>query len=104
MRELDPDVEPAVKPKQQRIILIGDGDFLSNRFLHNGANLPLGLNLLDWLSGEENFLNLRFTETPDTDLHLSDKTLAWMGIFFLFVLPGSCFLIAARIWWTRRNS
>ena len=104
VRELNPDAESEVKPKQQRIILIGDGDFLSNRFLHNGANLPLGLNLLDWLSGEENFLNLRFTETPDTDLQLSDKTLAWMGIFFLFVLPGSCFLIAARIWWKRRNS
>lgn len=104
VRELETGEDANEKQKQQRIILIGDGDFLSNRFLHNGANLPLGLNLLDWLSGEESFLNLRFTETPDTHLDLSNTTLAWIGLFFLFVLPGFCFILAARIWWKRRNS
>jgi len=89
---------------QQRIIVIGDGDFLSNRFLNNGANLPLGLNLLDWLSGEEAFLNISFAETPDTSLDIDEKSLAWIGLFFLFVLPGFCFFIALRIWWKRRNA
>jgi len=92
------------KIRQQRILLIGDGDFISSRFLHNGANLPLGLNLIDWLSGEENFLNLRFNETQDVSLNLDDKTLGWIGLFFLIVLPGLCFLIAIRIWSKRRNS
>ena len=89
---------------QQRIILIGDGDFLSNRFLNNGANLPLALNLFDWLSGEEAFLNISFAETPDTSLNISERNLAWIGLFFLFVLPGLCFLIAIRIWIKRRNA
>ncbi|NNC98459.1 MAG: hypothetical protein HKN88_10360 [Gammaproteobacteria bacterium] len=90
--------------KQQRIIVIGDGDFLSNRFLNNGANLPLGLNLVDWLSGEESFLNLRFTETPDLQINLSEKALGWLGLLFLIILPGLFFLIAIRIWWKRRNA
>jgi len=94
----------ADKSRQQRILLIGDGDFISSRFLHNGANLPLGLNLIDWLSGEENFLNLRFTETPDVSLNFEDKTLGWLGLFFLLVLPGICFVVAIRIWSKRRNS
>ena len=89
---------------QQRIILIGDGDFLSNRFLNNGANLPLALNLFDWLSGEEAFLNISFAETPDTSLNISERNLAWIGLFFLFVLPGLCFLIAICIWIKRRNA
>lgn len=89
---------------QQRILLIGDGDFLSNRFLNNGANLPFGLNLADWLSGEEGFLNLSFTHTPDTSLNINVKTLGWLGLIFLFILPGLCFLIAIKIWWKRRNT
>ncbi len=96
--------ELEVKGSQQRIILIGDGDFLSNRFLNNGANLPLGLNLFDWLSGEEAFLNISFAETLDTSLNISERNLAWIGLFFLFVLPGLCFLIAIRIWVKRRNA
>jgi len=91
-------------PKQQRIIVIGDGDFLSNRFLANGANLPLGLNLVDWLSGEESFLNIHFAETPDINLNMSERALGLLGLLFLFILPGLCFLIAASIWWRRRNS
>lgn len=98
------DIQTGEDSVQQRIILVGDGDFLSNRFIANGANLPLGLNLIDWLSGEESFLNLRFTETPDTHLNINDKTLAWLGLFFLFVLPGFCFIVALRIWWRHRNS
>ena len=89
---------------QQRIILIGDGDFLSNRFLNNGANLPLGLNLFDWLSGEDAFLNISFAETPDTSLNISERNLAWLGLLFLFVLPGLCFVIAIRIWVKRKNA
>ena len=104
VRDIEPESDTETNSIQQRILLIGDGDFLSNRFLSNGANLPLGLNLIDWLSGEEGFLNLRFTETPDTSLSLNEKTLAWIGLFFLFVLPGLCFLMAIRIWLKRRNS
>jgi len=89
---------------EQRIILIGDGDFLSNRFLNNGANLPLGLNLFDWLSGEESFLNISFAETLDTSLNINERSLAWIGLFFLFILPGLCFLIALGIWWKRQHA
>jgi len=88
---------------EQRILVLGDGDFLSNRFLHNGANIPLGLNLLDWLSGEEQFLDIRFTETQDVSLEMDDQKLAWLGLIFLMLLPFICFLIALRLWWTRRT-
>jgi len=88
---------------EQRILILGDGDFLSNRFLHNGANVPLGLNLLDWLSGEEEFLDIRFTETQDVSLEMDAQKLAWLGLIFLILLPAFCFLIASRLWWKRRR-
>jgi len=34
----------------QRVVVIGDGDFLANTYLGNGANLELGLNILNWLT------------------------------------------------------
>ncbi len=87
---------------EQRILVIGDGDFLSNRFLHNGANIPLGLNLFDWLSGEEEFLDIHFSETEDIRLELDDLQLAWLGLIFLLGLPTLCFLMATWLWWRRK--
>ena len=87
------------KLSQQRIIVMGDGDFISNRFLLNAANTPLALNLMDWLTGEEAYLNLSFKETSDTQLNLSEQQFAWLGLIFLILLPFFCFLVAARLWW-----
>jgi len=95
VRDLDDDT-------QQRILVLGDGDFLSNRFLHNGANIPFALNIFDWLSGEEEFLDLHFSETTDVSLSLDEQQLAWLGVIFLLILPILCFLIASILWWRRR--
>ena len=38
---------------QQRVIVVGDGDFLSNAHLANGVNQALALRLARWLTGQE---------------------------------------------------
>ena len=39
--------------RQQRVIVVGDGDFLSNAHLMNGVNQALALRLARWLTGQE---------------------------------------------------
>lgn len=39
----------------QRVAVLGDGDFLSNSYLGNGANRDLGLRLMRWLLTDEHF-------------------------------------------------
>ena len=42
----------------QRLVVIGDGDFLSNAYLGNGGNLELGLAAVSWLSHEDALIDV----------------------------------------------
>ncbi|CAK0757501.1 hypothetical protein CCP3SC1_280026 [Gammaproteobacteria bacterium] len=78
----DPDTasEDAAEEKppsspEQRVVVFGDGDFLSDAFVGNGGNLDLGLNLINWLVHDENLINIPARAAPDTSLHFSSMAL-----------------------------
>ncbi|HIG78708.1 MAG TPA: ABC transporter, partial [Cycloclasticus sp.] len=47
-----------IEGKQQRIAVLGDADFLSNSFLGNGANLDLGISLIQWLNHDDSLIDI----------------------------------------------
>jgi len=71
----------------QRVVIFGDGDFLSNAVLGNGGNLELGLRVLNWLAGDDELLQLTPDMARDTSLTLSSTQLAVIGFGFMIVLP-----------------
>jgi len=87
---------------EQRLVVIGDGDFLSNTYLGNGANLELGLNIFNWLTLDDALLAIHPRAAPDANLNLSDLTLALIAAFFLLILPG-VFLVSGWLIWFRRR-
>jgi len=89
--------------KQQRIVIIGDGDFLSNQFLGNGANAELGFNSINWLSHDDSLISINAKAAPDIELNLSDDTKIMLTLGFLIILPGTFLFIGFRIWLTRKN-
>ena len=91
------------KPKAQRIVVIGDGDFLANAYLGNGGNLNLGLNIINWLSGNDLLINIPAKTATDTTLALSDMAMVLIFVGFLLLLPLSLFTIGAIIWYKRRG-
>ncbi len=90
--------------RSQRLIVVGDGDFLSNSYLGNGGNLDLGLNLIRWLSADDNLLDIAARAAPDTRLDLGRTTGAIIGLGFLFILPLLLFATGLFIWWRRRRA
>jgi ABC-type uncharacterized transport system involved in gliding motility auxiliary subunit len=84
----------------QRVVVLGDGDFLSNTYLGNGANLELGNRLLNWLSHDDRFITIPPKPAPDTRLTLSTTVGAILGFGFLFLLPG---VLLAGGWMLRRR-
>lgn len=87
----------------QRIVVMGDGDFLSNAFLGGGGNLQLAMNIINWLLQDDQLIAIPAKTARDLSLELSEVEIATIGFGFLAVLPlgllGSGFLI----WYRRRK-
>ena len=92
-----------IEAREQRVILVGDGDFLSNAYLGNGGNLDLGLNMLEWLGHDDDFIAIRAKAAPDQSLNLSSTLQAVIGLGFLFGLPSALLGIGLFIWLRRRK-
>jgi ABC-type uncharacterized transport system involved in gliding motility auxiliary subunit len=91
------------KPVEQRVVVVGDGDFLSNSFLNNGGNLDLGLNIFNWLSHDDSYLNINPEPAPDRTLTLSSTATASISIGFLFALPLFLIVFGFTLWIRRRR-
>ncbi|MBL4712797.1 MAG: GldG family protein [Gammaproteobacteria bacterium] len=87
----------------QRIVVIGDSDFLSNTYLGAGANLTLGLNIFNWLIGDDDFISVDVRPSPDTRLVLNDTQLMLIGFGFFLVLPIILLATGFSIWYKRKN-
>lgn len=88
---------------QQRVVVIGDGDFLANAYLGNGANLSLGVNIINWLAHDDNLIHIPARLATDRQLELSSVAQGVIGLGFLFVLPLMLGASGFMIWWQRRK-
>jgi ABC-type uncharacterized transport system involved in gliding motility auxiliary subunit len=88
---------------EQRVVVIGDGDFLSNAYLGNAGNVDLGLNLFNWLNHDDEFVAITARTAGDVNLELSRLTQAIIAFGFLFGLPLLLLGSGVTIWWRRRN-
>lgn len=90
------------KNTEQRIVVLGDGDFLSNTYIGNVGNLDMGLRIINWLIHDDNFIDIPSKTTPDSSLQLSPTAIAVISFGFLILLPvlllGTGFFV-----WRRRN-
>ena len=95
--------ENTALPHEQRVVVIGDGDFLANGYLGEGGNLTLGINLVNWLTQDERFINIPPLTATDRALNLSPMASTMIAIVFLFLLPLLFFASGAIIWFKRRK-
>ena len=87
----------------QRVVVICDGDFLSNAYLGNGGNLDLGLNVINWLSNDDDIIAISARTAPDINLELTPVSSAVIGFGFLFIIPLLLVAAGIIIWLKRRN-
>jgi len=90
-------------PDEARVVVIGDGDFLSNAAIGVGGNLQLAMNIIHWLSGNDPLVNVPVKISSDTELHLSSTVVLVIGAGFLLLIPLALLLSGLGIWWRRRK-
>jgi ABC-type uncharacterized transport system involved in gliding motility auxiliary subunit len=89
--------------KQQRIAVIGDGDFISNSYLGNGSNLDLSVAVVDWLANEDSFIAIPVKTTTDGQLNLTETQSLVIALGFLMALPLCLLGIGTWVWWSRKR-
>jgi len=89
--------------RQQRVIVTGDGDFLSNQYVGSAGDLDLGVNMINWLSSDDHLIDIPVKTAPDTALKFSSTETSVVGFGFLFGLPAVLLVSGLTIWLRRRK-
>ncbi|MGZ5125664.1 MAG: GldG family protein [Burkholderiales bacterium] len=90
--------------RQQRIVVVGNGSFLSNTYLGNAGNLQLGIAMVNWLAAEDDLVAIDPRPAPDSRLDIDQMMLYLIAFTFLLVLPLGFVLTGVVIWWRRRKA
>lgn len=96
-------LSPRPGAHDQRVVVIGDGDFLSNSFLANGGNRELGTRVFDWLLADDALIVIPERVAEDRDIGLTETALAVLSFGFLLGLPLLLAGSGLLIWRLRRR-
>jgi ABC-type uncharacterized transport system involved in gliding motility auxiliary subunit len=89
-------------PSEARLVVVGDSDFLANRFLGVQGNLDMGLNIANWLAQQEDLISIRPRDPEDRRIELTadQQVIVFWGT--IAVIPLLLAATGLRIWWKRR--
>lgn len=96
--------ERMVGDRQQRIVVVGNGAFLSNTYLGNGGNLQLGMAMVNWLAAEDALVAINPRPAADAHIDIGQTTLYAIAFGFLLALPLAFVLTGTLTWWRRRRA
>ena len=87
---------------EQRVLVFGDADFLSNAYLGLGSNRTLGSNALNWLSADDALVVIPVVMAPDLDYAPSQAARAIIALGAPVLLPV-LLLATGFVRWLRRR-
>jgi ABC-type uncharacterized transport system involved in gliding motility auxiliary subunit len=89
-------------PPETRVAAIGDSDFASNAYLGVEGNRDLFMNVVSWLSQQENLISIRPREAADRRVTLTASQITGMFALSIVLVPGAILGAGIYTWWRRR--
>ncbi len=96
------DEDDEEEEKQARVVVVGTSQFARNASLGRGGNVDLLLNMLNWLSSDEDLISIRPTDPESTPLNLSESEVSRLQWFSIVIFPLAIVGMGIRVWWIRR--
>lgn len=95
--------------KGQRVVVMGNANFLSNTFITNGGNLDFGVNIINWLAGDDNLITIQPMPLKDVNISIPDtdmgRIVAWTVFHgFQYFIPLGFMIAGFYLWWKRRKA
>lgn len=96
--------DPRVKVETARMIVIGNGGFLTDSGLRlSEVGIDVAMNSLNWLTNrDETVAGILPKEKKPVSLHLDEQQLGRLALTVLAIIPGIIGLIGFATWWQRR--
>jgi ABC-type uncharacterized transport system involved in gliding motility auxiliary subunit len=88
--------------KDSRLVVIGDSDFASNRYLGAQRNGDLFFNSINWLAQDEELISIRPKSPANRRVNLTTSQQNMFFWFSIVLLPGAVVSAGIFIWWKRR--
>ncbi|HXI31691.1 MAG TPA: Gldg family protein, partial [Vicinamibacterales bacterium] len=97
-----PGDDPNAPKPETRVVVVGDSDFASNGILGVQGNRDLFMNIVGWLSQQENLISIRPKEPDDRRITMTSTVQTNVTILSLLIIPGLVFASGVYTWWRRR--
>jgi len=87
-----------------RFIVVGTSQWAENRAMGSRTlgNRDLFMNMINWLSADEDLISIRPKSTEDRPLNLTSKTLSLVSWLSILIFPLGVVLFGLATWWKRR--
>ncbi|MEZ5402238.1 MAG: GldG family protein [Bryobacteraceae bacterium] len=87
---------------QGRFVVTGTSAFAANSYLRFGGNRDFTMNMMNWLSADEDLISIRPKEPEDRRISLNASQMRMLFLGSIVFLPLLFMLWGVSVWWKRR--
>jgi len=85
-----------------RFVVVGSSGWAANNILRFNGNRDLFLNMMNWLSSDEDLISIRPKDPEDRRLTMSRAQMMGLRALSIFLLPLAVVASGLAVWWRRR--
>ncbi|HKW97677.1 MAG TPA: GldG family protein [Bryobacteraceae bacterium] len=90
------------KSKEGRFVVVGSSNWADNNILRFNGNRDLFLNMMNWLSSDEDLISIRPKEPEDRRLNITGRQMSVLFYSSMVFLPLIVVASGFAVWWRRR--
>ncbi len=95
--------EEAPSDLEGRLVVFGDSEWISNRYINNFFNQDLFLNAISWLGGEEQLISIRPRQTRASRVMLTANESQAVFYIAVLLMPELILFCGMLVWLKRRR-
>jgi len=85
-----------------RVVVTGSSQWVSNGMLAFNGNQDLAMNMINWLSSDEDLISIRPREQDNRPLAMSGSAMRTLTLTSLVLIPSLILMMGIGMWWKRR--
>ncbi len=85
-----------------RFVVVGCSSWIANFFFRFNGNRDLFLNMMNWLSSDEDLISIRPKEPDDRRLNMSARQMTMVFYESVLMIPLIIVVAGVGVWWRRR--